>query len=344
MGLVQDVKTVLNLIQNTENWMEILVRTIRSGKIENTTVKLRKCPIRLHIGKSGIPIRPSHINSISNDLKYYKAKLDNECYIDIDDNKIKLIFNDQIINLPNDKYSLTLSLPRWIIFLSSDGKILKSENKPLVEIFGYKFYLPDCKNGIYEIIEMFIDEVYNRFDFKNKTVLDIGAFIGDSSIWFIHKGAKKVLAYEPNPKLYPILKKNIEINNLSNKIVPENYAVGCSKGKAKMKVPWYGAGNIYGLFESEYSEEVEVEIVSIDEILENNNIDIIKLDCEGCEYEILDYLVKSNWLDNLEGVVFECHYINNELNPERMVAKLTRNSYDCYIKGNILSVRRRGGK
>jgi len=74
---------------------------------------------------------------------------------------------------------------------------------------------------------------------------------------------------------------------LSGKIIPENYAVGISKKKAKMKIPWYGAGNIYGIFKCENLEEVDVTVVPINEILENKNIDIIKLDCEGCEYEIL---------------------------------------------------------
>ncbi|ADB57586.1 FkbM family methyltransferase [Archaeoglobus profundus] len=338
MALIQDLKTTISLVRNVENWTNILIQTIRKKKIENITIKFRKHPISLYIYKSYTSIRPHHLNSISADLGRHNNIIKKECYVEIRRNEIKLKLGRYSLTLPNDEYSLTFSLPRWIIFLSAGGKVLESEDNPLIEISGYKFYLPDYKNGIYEIVEMYIDEVYDRFDFKNKTILDVGASIGDSSIWFIHKGAKKVFAYEPNPKLYEILKKNIKINNLSGKIIPENYAVGISKKKAKMKIPWYGAGSIYGIFKCENLEEVDVTVVPINEILENKNIDIIKLDCEGCEYEILDYLIKSGKLDNLEGVVFECHYINNSLNPERMIHALTKYGYNCQRDGNIISL------
>ena len=53
---------------------------------------------------------------------------------------------------------------------------------------------------------------------KNKIVLDIGANVGDSSILFSRLGAKKVIALEPQIEFFNMCKKNIELNNLEQKI------------------------------------------------------------------------------------------------------------------------------
>ena len=64
------------------------------------------------------------------------------------------------------------------------------------------------KNGVRfkhvysSIYDTFIREDYKFLNVKDKNVLDIGAFIGDSPIYFILKGAKKVYAIEPHPDAY----------------------------------------------------------------------------------------------------------------------------------------------
>jgi len=75
-----------------------------------------------------------------------------------------------------------------------------------------------------EIIETFEDEAYGYVDVKNKSIVDIGAFVGDTAIYFAIKGAKKVIAIEPHPGAYEELveNKNIRINDLEGKIVPLN--------------------------------------------------------------------------------------------------------------------------
>ena len=52
------------------------------------------------------------------------------------------------------------------------------------------------------ITQVFDKEDYKFLDVQNKSVLDIGAFVGDSPIYFILKGAKKVYAIEPHPDAY----------------------------------------------------------------------------------------------------------------------------------------------
>jgi Predicted methyltransferase len=77
-----------------------------------------------------------------------------------------------------------------------------------------------------EIIGTLEDEEYGYVDVKSKSVVDIGAFVGDTAVYFAIKGAKKVIAIEPHTGAYEELVENIRINGLEGKIVPLNIAVG----------------------------------------------------------------------------------------------------------------------
>nr|WP_016732730.1 FkbM family methyltransferase [Sulfolobus islandicus] len=48
---------------------------------------------------------------------------------------------------------------------------------------------------------------YNFLNVKDKIVVDIGASIGDTAIYFALQGAKKVIAFEPFPKIFSIAKR-----------------------------------------------------------------------------------------------------------------------------------------
>jgi FkbM family methyltransferase len=57
----------------------------------------------------------------------------------------------------------------------------------------------------------------------NSIVIDIGAYIGDTALYFIHRGAKRVYAFEPVEKLYIYLLRNVARNSLEDKVIAFNY-------------------------------------------------------------------------------------------------------------------------
>jgi len=59
------------------------------------------------------------------------------------------------------------------------------------------------------IIEVFDFGEYRHLDVKNKVVVDVGAAYGDSTIYFLLRGAKKVIAIKPHPEAF---KEMIEID------------------------------------------------------------------------------------------------------------------------------------
>ncbi|MGC9108154.1 MAG: FkbM family methyltransferase [Infirmifilum sp.] len=81
---------------------------------------------------------------------------------------------------------------------------------------------------MYIRLENFLDGDYNDLDVKDHVVVDIGAGIGDTVIYFALRGARKVIALEPYPALYSIALRNIEANNVGNRVQLLNAGLGNS--------------------------------------------------------------------------------------------------------------------
>ncbi|PSR33072.1 MAG: hypothetical protein C7B46_11325 [Sulfobacillus benefaciens] len=80
--------------------------------------------------------------------------------------------------------------------------------------------------------ERFIEDEYGRVDVSNHLVLDIGANIGDSAIYFARMGAE-VHAFEPFRQLYQRLSGNVERNHLGQQIYCHQIGIGVCSGTTK---------------------------------------------------------------------------------------------------------------
>ena len=70
-----------------------------------------------------------------------------------------------------------------------------------------------------DINGIFVNKDYQNVPIKNRTVLDIGANIADSAIYFSLLGANKVIGIEPFTRNFHLAEKNILENNLQDKII-----------------------------------------------------------------------------------------------------------------------------
>jgi len=162
------------------------------------------------------------------------------------------------------------------------------ENKILILPNGLRFYLYSVDPLIFS--ETFIHDIhFVGFDLKDKVIVDVGAFVGDTALYYASLGAV-VYAYEPHPINFYWLKKNIELNpHLKDRIKIFNEAVGKDE---EIEIPI--GGNINGGF-SIYSpvkeKALRIKSISLRKILEENNLDssyLLKADCKGCEYYIIE--------------------------------------------------------
>lgn len=135
------------------------------------------------------------------------------------------------------------------------------------------------------LTDVFFDEVYEPLNVMQEIVIDIGANIGDSTIYFIQKGAKIVIAIEPYPDFYNLLAENIKINNLDNKVIPLN--VGISSTIGQIKINKTNTADIgYSLKKCDDGKLI-VGLTTLKQILDEFNLCdvVLKMDCEGCEYD-----------------------------------------------------------
>ena len=186
-------------------------------------------------------------------------------------------------------------------FFNRDGDIC-------AKVRDFIFLLP-FPYGIFELAEVFYDKCYAGFDVSNRTVVDVGAFIGDTSIYFACKGAKEVIAYEPLPHLYKIAAKNILINKSDNVIRIKNEAIGDRYGEIVIyEHRWPGRSSIFRFPKKEIvrSHKVKVNPLS-DVIFDSGQVHLLKIDCEGCEHIALKDAYKKKALKNVYHIIVEVH-------------------------------------
>ena len=136
----------------------------------------------------------------------------------------------------------------------------------------------------------FIGDINGYMDLNvaDLSVLDVGAYVGDSAILFALRGARRVVAVEPSPWAYSIAKKNVEVNGLTGVITLVNCAVGREDGKMLM-LP---SGEVDTGFRATaaLAGDVPVPTCTLDSLIERYGpFDVVKVDCEGCEHESIPY-------------------------------------------------------
>jgi FkbM family methyltransferase len=123
--------------------------------------------------------------------------------------------------------------------------------------------------------------------------VDVGANIGYFSMLAAKQKAGKVLAIEPLPKTYSMLKMNIEHNLFDSIVEPFNIALGSEDGVTKLVTSLGPKNHIE--YEVDKRQEnlptIDVKVIKLDSLLKNreeiNRIDFIKVDIEGYEYNFL---------------------------------------------------------
>ncbi len=174
-----------------------------------------------------------------------------------------------------------------------------------------------------------------RFDIselKNRTVIDIGAYLGDSTVWFGINEAKKVYAFEPLSSYYELCKNNIKLNNLSEICKIEQAAIGGTAKNDFFEVE--SKNKIIGCGEGLYDEyKKDIPIYTLEDIVKRYRIEkgaFLKIDCEGYEYEIL-LNCPDNVLALFKNIMMEYHYgyerLKNKLEKAGFNVRYTEPEY-----------------
>ncbi len=184
-------------------------------------------------------------------------------------------------------------------------------------------YIPGFFN-----LEHICEEPYRHVNVWGKDVIDVGAFNGDSAIYFSLKGARKVYAFEPFPMCFEIARQNIKINGITN-IVLFNQGLGAKEKYVRID-PQYKSSTNSSIREFAHGKPVLIRTLkSIVNELQLKDA-VLKLDCEGCEYEVLAHS-ECDVLYAFTEIIVEYHYKGYEM----LVKKLVQCGFKVkYLKGN----------
>lgn len=125
---------------------------------------------------------------------------------------------------------------------------------------------------------------------KDDVVIDIGANIGYYTLLFAKMVGEtgKVIAFEPDPTNFELLKKNVSINNYQNVTLVQK-AVAESKKQVKLFLCEENKG-MHRIYPSLCcNNSIDIETMSLDDFLSsyNDKITFIKMDIEGAEFMAL---------------------------------------------------------
>ena len=140
-----------------------------------------------------------------------------------------------------------------------------------------------------------IELLYNQLkNYKNPILFDIGANTGSFCLLSKFHSGLECFAFEPNPKIFNILQRNIRLNNLQNKVSSHNIALSNTNGDCVLKIPKIpnesGLSCIGNPIRFNHWEEVKVKTITLDTFIKENKIlkiDFLKIDTEGTELLIL---------------------------------------------------------
>ena len=228
--------------------------------------------------------------------------------------------------------------------------------------YGYKYFGKDkdsltfkCRGGmnievparmIQTYKECFLDEIYYKGLPQDKisnspVIIDVGANVGYFSLFSLMRYPKaRVFSFEPMPMNFELLKKYRDENkNLD--FNPTNRAMSGERGHITLQ---YDASDSFttsaSIFDTSIgSDTLEVETVTLEDVINENQldkVDLLKLDCEGSEYSIL-YGASDDVLAKVSALTIETHLGKGDKeNRDDLVKFIQQKGFSTKVENDIV--------
>lgn len=214
------------------------------------------------------------------------------------------------------------------------AKFYNAGGRQMVDIGTLSYYI-NTNEELYILKEIFADGVYN-FNFCAPTiVIDIGQNAAFTSLFFASSDmVYRVYGFEPFKATFDDAQDNIRLNaRCRDKIKSFNFGLGATNGTVAAEYCFNYRGSV-GIrpissisWINDLQQEIHIEQIQIrkaDEALkdifdENKQYNIVmKIDCEGAEYDVIKLLDESGLLHKVKALIIEWH----QLGPEALITHL----------------------
>ena len=197
----------------------------------------------------------------------------------------------------------------------------------------FKINFFDASSFLVSIDELFVKEFYKFRTNKNQPkIIDCGSYIGTSILYFkLNYPNALISGFEPDKTNYSLLKSNIENWDFSD-ININNAAIWINNES----ISFNSAGNMSSRIENDINEinnKQTVKCVRLNDLL-NEEIDFLKIDIEGAEFEVLKDC--SDNLQNIKNLFVEYHGNYSEMfKLNKIVDILLQNNFKYCIKEGV---------
>ena len=215
-------------------------------------------------------------------------------------------------------------------------KWTRAEHAILETKSGVKIKLRVNSTDLMAFTHVWLLREYDKPGFEinsNDVIIDIGAHIGLFTLFasqFCKSG--KIYCFEPIRENFDLLLSNLELNRIIN-VKPYNIAVSQKIGSVTMYLNRDESGHSMHV---PGTKSVQVTSNSLKNIIDSNNLekcDLIKIDCEGEEYDIINSLPDA-YFNKISRMCIEYHFADDK--PcllENLIKRLEASSYNVSSRG-----------
>ncbi len=260
---------------------------------------------------------PDTVSLVKDHISLKKLKLD------IDDSKF--IF-------------LLIGYENALVLKESINATFKIENNKLFVTIDDLHFEVQTAEELFILKEIFVEGVYN-FQLKDKSdnyaLIDIGMNVAYASCYFAKiKKIPHIISFEPFTPTFDQAKKHIALNHLEDIIDARNYGLGgCDdilsveyapefKGQMNMQGTNYIRSNITQSITEEIIIKKALEPLKQIERDYSTQRFIMKIDCEGAEYDLINVIPES-LLQRCDLIMMEWH----EKGPEVIEEWLSKHGF-----------------
>lgn len=157
---------------------------------------------------------------------------------------------------------------------------------------------------------VFVRREYGSLE-RFRTIVDIGANMGSFAVYAAQSCPDaRIYCYEPEQQNFGLLKQNIEINKLEGRVSALQCAVASHNGLRELAVG-ESPLNSFHIASDDASRQI-VKCTTLRNILTDQRleaIDLLKMNCEGAEYEILEACSETDF-ERIANIRLEYHNLD----------------------------------
>lgn len=193
-------------------------------------------------------------------------------------------------------------------FFNQPNKIIS------LNIAGFKLNAYDYETAQYLLEEVWLNEdYYFNYSQQQPVIFDCGANIGISVLYFKALYPEStIIAFEPNPNLFALLEKNVLDNQLKDVYIHQ-----VALSATNEEISFFINDNLGSFLSSKFQHrggdnEIQVKAVQLSGYIKRySDIDFLKMDIEGAEYEVIQELNEKKLLDAVQKFIVEYHYFKD---------------------------------